>query len=74
MNESGAEYPLFFSAVSYSFFAVLKISLLDELCDSRLLIEVGPSCRWPDDHKNVKLSVANLSFFFCVYLIYHALS
>ena len=26
MNESGAEYPLFLSAVSYSVFAVLKIS------------------------------------------------
>ena len=41
MNESGAEYPLFLSAVSYSVFAVLKISSLDELSDSRLLIEVG---------------------------------
>ena len=41
MNESGAEYPLFLSTVSYSVFAVLKISSLDELSDSRLLIEVG---------------------------------
>ena len=41
MNESGAEYPLFLSAVSYSVFAVLKISSFDELSDSRLLIEVG---------------------------------
>ena len=41
VNESGAEYPLFLSAVSYSVFAVLKISSLDELSDSRLLIEVG---------------------------------
>ena len=31
MNESGAEYLLFLSAVSYSVFAVLKISLLNEL-------------------------------------------
>ena len=37
VNESGAEYPLFLSAVSYSVFAVLKISSLDELSDSRLL-------------------------------------
>ena len=32
MNENGAEYPLFLSAVSYSVFAVLKISSLDESC------------------------------------------
>ena len=41
MNESGAEYLPFLSAVSYSIFALLKISSLDELSDSRLLIEVG---------------------------------
>ena len=41
LNESDAEYSLFLSAVSYSVFAVLKISSLDELSDSRLLIEVG---------------------------------
>ena len=41
MNESGAEYPLFLSAVSNSVFAVLKISSLVKLSDSHLLTEVG---------------------------------
>ena len=42
MNESGAEYPLFLSAVLYSVFAVLKISSLDELSDSHSDIVLRP--------------------------------